>query len=152
MNLSQEQASSALHDLARAQRRLGVFSGYERAAPHLWLRGVIWIVGFSVTDLAPRYAGWVSLVLDVGGVACGVAIVRCQAGAAWGDDTEWMPRRMVVIALAIGLLIFASYDLMRPQGLAQYGAFPVLLMDLLYTLAGLFASLRWLVTGLVLRC
>ena len=57
---------------------------------------------------------------------------------------------MIGIALAIAVFIFATFDMLRPQTLLQYGAFPVLLMGLLYSLAGVWAGLRWLATGLAL--
>jgi len=143
-----------LRDIAQAQHRLDIFSGYRHAAPHLWLWGLIWIAGYGVTDLMPQLAGWVWLVLDVGGMAAGIAIGRhqmsAQARAAGGADRNLNSMRMIGIALVIVAFIFATFDMLRPQTLAQFGAFPVLLMGLLYSLAGLWAGARWLALGLVL--
>ena len=88
MNLSHEQASSALQDIAKAQRRLGVFSGYQRAAPHLWLWGLIWIAGYGVSDLAPQYAGWTWLVLNLGGILAGMVIGRRQIAGRGAGPVE----------------------------------------------------------------
>jgi hypothetical protein len=154
MNINREQASSALQDIARAQRRLGVFSGYQRAAPHLWMWGLIWIVGYGTTDLAPQFAGWTWLVLNLGGILVGYMIMQRQSVAAGQasavGEGQWIPQRMVGVALGIVIFIFATFDLLRPQTLVQYSAFPVLLMGLLYSLFGIWAGSRWLVTGLTL--
>lgn len=154
MNLSHEQASSALQDIAQAQRRLGIFTGYRQAAPHLWLWGAIWIVGYAISDLWPAQAGWGWLVLNSCGMLAAILIGRQQARQAGPVAATALPRgqslRVLGIALAIVLFIIASFDMLRPQTMLQYGSFPVLLMGLLYTLAGLWAGPRWLVTGLAL--
>ena len=154
MELSPEQAGSALRDIARAQRRLGIFSGYRYAAPHLWMWGLIWIAGYGATDLMPQVAGWIWLVLNVGGMAIGIAIgrhqMRTEARMRGEPDGDVTSMRMIGISVAIVIFIFATFDMLRQQTPAQFGAFPVLLMGLLYALAGLWAGLRWSIVGLVL--
>ena len=149
MNISHEQASSALQEIASAQRRLGIFTGYRNAAPHLWLWGAIWMAGYAATDLWPAESGWTWLVLNLGGITAGMLINRYQQTNTDLKATR-NSLRMLGVALAIVLFVFASFDMMRPQTPAQYGLFPVLLMGLLYTLLGIWVGPRWLVTGLAL--
>lgn len=154
MELSHEQASSALQDIARAQRRLGIFTGYHRAAPHLGWWGAIWICGYVASDLWPQRAGWAWLVLNLVGLLGGTLIVRRQQAAAdplaVAATGAGSTLRMLGAGLAMALFIVASFDLLQPQSAVQFGVFPVLLMGLLYTLLGLWIGARWLATGLVL--
>lgn len=154
MELSPQQASHALQDIASAQRRLGIFTGYRHAAPHLWLWGVIWIAGYAATDLWPGRAGWSWLALDAGGIGASLLIAWRQQprDGERHPDATWARTalRMALFGLAIVLFIFATYDLMQPRSTVQFGLFPVMLMGLLYTLLGLWVGARWLATGLVL--
>lgn len=154
MDINSEQAASALRDVARAERRLGVFSGYRHAAPHLWLWGVIWIVGYATMQWLPAQGGWVWLVLNVSGIAAAILIGQRQSAefrhADPTSDGGKIPQRILAIFAIVLAFIFASHSLMEPRTLVQFGAFPVLVMGMLYALAGVWAGTRWVLLGLTL--
>jgi hypothetical protein len=155
MDLSPEQASSALGDIASAQRRFAVFVGYQHAAPHFWLWGVIWLIGYSVTDLQPRYAGEAWLALNVVGFLTGAWLARgSQAPADRARDAargSWdLPALQVLfVGLAFTGFIGATFVLFAPTP-AQFGAFPALLVGFAYTVVGVWGGVRWLVAGISL--
>ena len=161
MSLSIQQAADALQDVARAQRRAAILRGYERGAPHFLLWGTIWLVGFAGTDLFPAHAGLLWLVLDVLGIGGGFLIVRAAAQAAasasasasayasaYGANTRQVGWRYAAVGLTFLAFIVATYYVMGAHTVAQFGAFPALLMGLLYTLAGIWRGARWAVVGI----
>lgn len=155
MNLSPEQASSALNDIAGAQRKVAIFTGYERGAPQFWLWGTIWLVGYSVTQFLPRYAGWAWLALNVLGFAAAAGLARAGIDPA-GATAEtarraknMQARHVLYVGLAFFLFIVATFVVFSPTP-AQYGAFPALLVGFAYSVAGIWSGVRWLVAGISL--
>lgn len=150
MSISQDEAAKALDEVGRTQRRSAVLRGYERGAPHFWLWGVIWVLGYSITDYRPDLAGWAWLVLDVTGWAGSMLLARQQRAAAQRTTARVYGFRLFgALALMIAFL-FATYYILPPTTGRQYGAFPALMMALLYSLVGLWAGVRWLAIGLAL--
>jgi hypothetical protein len=155
MDLNPEQASIALNDITQAQRKLAVFTGYQRGAPHLWLWGVIWLVGYSATDLQPRYAGETWLTLNLIGFLTGAWLARATAAPAGGTGdrarSPWdLPARQVLyVGLAFALFIAATFVLFTPTP-TQFGAFPALLVGFAYTVVGIWGGVRWLAAGISL--
>jgi hypothetical protein len=149
MSISTREATEALDDMARAQRRASTLRGYERGAPHFILWGLIWIVGYGVSDFAPPLSGPVWLVLDLAGVTGSFLIGRAAlAGAAMAS--RGYGRRFAALGATIFAFISAAYFVMKPHDMAQFGAFPALLMAGLYTAVGIWHGPRWTVAGVVL--
>ena len=149
MSISHDDAAKALEAVRSAQHRTRLVRGYERSAPHFWLWGVIWMLGYALTDLRPEYANWVWLALDVSGWIGSMLIARRQRTAAGSAATAAGWKIGAAVLLMAGFLV-ATYYVLAPTASKQYAAMPALMMALLYSLVGLLAGARWLTLGLAL--
>jgi hypothetical protein len=145
MPLSAAEAAETLRNIDLTARRSSNVYGYQAAAPHLMLWGVIWALGYSVTYLK---AGW--------NVSWIVLIVAGMIGSFWigarmkpaGKDYDW---RFGATALAVFLFIFAIFAIMPPHSSAQTGAFFPILVALFYSLIGIWTrGPRILITGIAI--
>jgi hypothetical protein len=149
MPISTEEAAEALKNIALVQRRASILRGYERGAPHVILWGLIWVVGYGLSDVVPSMAGPTWLVLNVLGVVVSfllgrAAIVRVpMAGEGYG-------RRYAALSAAMLAFILATYYVMKPRDAVQFGAFPALLVATIYTVLGIWRGARWAASGVVL--
>src|SRR4051812_48530830 len=84
MSLSPQDASAALDDIARAEARSATLRGYQRAAPHLFLWGVLWAVGYGLTDVFPAHANAIwSVIVPIGVLADLAAMRGGRSAGAW---------------------------------------------------------------------
>jgi len=145
MSLSSKEAAESLAQAEQARRRSAQLYSYSRTAPHLILWGSIWVVGYTQSDLLPKYEGWVWIALIVIGVITGAIIGRCSTRRPHGPYA-W--RMFAVAALAI-FFVFSTYAMMWPLHGGAAAAFPALITGTLYTGIGLWAGLRYVVAGIV---
>lgn len=153
MALSLNDANDALQEVARTQRRAAILKGYEYGAPYFLLWGTVWLLGYAGTDLWPARAGLIWLVLDAVGIGGGYLIARATpmgGGVATGDTVSQRSWRYAASGACFLAFILSTYYLMGAHTSAQFGAFPALLMSLLYTLTGLWRGGRWAVVGVSL--
>jgi hypothetical protein len=149
MPISTEEAAEALKNIALVQRRASILRGYERGAPQVILWGLIWVVGYGLSDVVPSIAGLAWIVLNVVGVAGSfvlgrAAVVRVpMAGEGYG-------RRFAALSAAMLAFILATYYVMKPREAVQFGAFPALLVAAIYTVLGIWRGARWAASGVVL--
>ena len=146
MTISPQQATEALIDIERAQRRAFVLRGYEVGAPHFLLWGLIWLVGYGLADLYPARAGWTWVILSMGGAFGGYLIDRAAAAKGLVAKDGW---RYMAAMGAILAFMFLTFAIMQPRESAQFGAFPALLVALLYVLAGIWMGVRWVFAGII---
>jgi hypothetical protein len=149
MPISTQEAAEALSNIALAQQRASILRGYERGAPHFVLWGLIWVIGYSVSDVAPNLAGPDWLVLDAIGITGSYFLGRTHAANAAIARKDYS-RRFAAAGATLFAFIFATYFIMKPHSAAQYGAFPALLMAAIYTVVGIWRGVRWTVSGVVL--
>lgn len=148
MPISTEEAAEALKNIALVQRRASILKGYERGAPHLILWGLIWVVGYGLSDVVPSIAGTSWLVLNVVGVAGNFLLGRAavvgvpMAGECYG-------RRFAALSATLLAFILATYYVMKPRDALQFGAFPALLVATIYTVVGVWRGVRWAASGVV---
>ena len=55
MVISHQDAAEALSTIETAQHRSATLRGYERRSPYLILWGVLWAVGYGLSDFAPAH-------------------------------------------------------------------------------------------------
>lgn len=147
MVLTSQQASESLGEVTAAQRKARQLQGYSKAAPHFFLWGLIWAVGYAGTEFFPANAGMLWLVLDVIGIAGSFLLGRASAAPAARTQRSV---NFLVASVALAAFIGATYYIMQPQTSAQAGAFPALVLALLYTAVGTIAGTRWIVIGVAL--
>jgi hypothetical protein len=145
MSLSSKEAAETLSDVEQAARRSARAFGYSKAAPHLIMWGVIWVIGYSATDLRPADAGLIWLALVVAGCTIGFLLGRSDSSA--GAKYSW---RFLGIAAILCLFIGATYTLMWPVSGSQTGAFIPLLFGTIYAGVGLWLGMRFLITGVAM--
>jgi hypothetical protein len=153
MVLTSQQASETLGEVAAAQRKASVLQGYAKSAPHFTLWGLIWVAGYAGTELLPAQAGLLWLTLDVIGIAGSFMMVRANAAASERSAAYSRPAQsasFLICVLAFVAFMGAAYYIMRPHTNAQFGAFPPLVMALLYTVVGSRAGTRWVAIGVAI--
>jgi hypothetical protein len=134
MSIQPREAAEALRDIAGAEQHSATAFRYQKVSPHLFLWGVIWIIGYGVVYLRPRdWVVWIPLLL-VGILASfwidrRAQIDRSPASAGW---------RYVLTILALFLFTSAVYAILPPSSSAQAGALIPLLVALCYVLLGLW--------------
>jgi hypothetical protein len=146
MTISPQQATEALLDIERAQRRAFAFRGYEAGAPHFLLWGAIWFVGYGLTEAFPAQAVLCWIALTLGGALGGYLLGKAAAARGLVSKDAWRYLAAVGSTVAFMLLTFA---IMQPRHGTQFGAFPALLVSFLYVLAGIWKGARWTVVGIL---
>jgi hypothetical protein len=149
MPISTQEAAEALSDIALAQHRASTLRGYERGAPHFVLWGLIWMVGYTLTDVAPGMAGLGWLVLDVIGITGSYFLGRAAAAGVSVASKNY-GRRFAAVGATMFAFVLATYFVMKPNSTEQFGAFPALLMAAIYTVVGIWRGARWAVSGLAI--
>jgi hypothetical protein len=147
MPIEPQDAANALKEIAHAQQRSGKAYGYQKAAPHLFIWGLIWIIGYAVTYVRPHwYLLWAFLVVigAVGSffVSWHTPTTGSQASYGW---------RYAATFIAVFLFIEALFAILPPQSGRQVDAFFPLLISLWYVLLGLWTrGTRIVLLGLAL--
>jgi len=146
MPLTPNEAADALRDIEQTGRRSGEAFGYRISAPYLVIWGVVWIVGYSGTDLAPRYSGilWSSLIILATAINLFVGY-RVSYHAGMGrKGNGWRYGALVAV---FWLFLIATYTVFGEAGPRQQGAFVPLAIAAIYAGTGLWTGLRFVVLG-----
>jgi hypothetical protein len=161
MALSPHEAAAALRDIGQARTRSARAYGYQQASPNLILWGVLWAVGYGLTDALPYRALPIWIAVDAIGLATSIAIgVRSRARsdparrlaiepgrtAGWASPQWGFPAALLIAFTFIA----AAIAVMSPVSGRQIGAFVPLVVAASYALAGIWIGLRFVVTGAVI--
>jgi hypothetical protein len=149
MPITTQEAADALQDIARTQHRASVLRGYERGGPHLILWGLIWVLGYGTCDLAPALANPAWLALDLVGI-CGSFLIGRAAVTSKTSASSGYGTRFAALGITIFAFVAATYYILQPHDLAQFGAFPALLVALIYSVVGIWRGSRWAIAGIAL--
>jgi hypothetical protein len=146
MPISHAEAQDTLRDIARTGRASATTYGYRHASPHLFIWGVVWILGYGLSYLRPEFgATWPALV--IAGTAASFW-VGWKSRPQGSKSYDW---RYAATALAAYVFITAIFAIMPPRTAMQAGAFFPILIALLYSLVGIWTrGARMLVAGIVL--
>jgi hypothetical protein len=146
MIVSPEQAADSLKEIAQTERRSAQAFGYARSSPHFIFWGVIWMLGYTGSDLLP-YPNRLWAVLSVVGVAGSITIGRNQRR----HDDPTLDRaasyRFLAGFAVIFLFVFALFAVMRPANPMVAGAVAPLVAAMFYALLGIWRGLRFLIAG-----
>lgn len=145
MAVSRNEAKDLLSDISRTERRSANAYGYSFAAPHFFLWGVIWMLGYGAAYLRPQW-GLVFPVLSVIGIIGSFIIGRTMKSVG-AQAMDW---RYVATVVAVFLFVTAFFNIMKPVNGMQVGAFFAVLVGLFYALVGIWTrGIRMIVLGLV---
>ncbi len=136
MTLPPQEAADALEEIQRARHRSATAYHDRKASPHLFLWGVIWILGYGATYAWPKEAGIVWWILVPIGFLGSWGIGRRGAGGK-SASANWRFGAMFVVAF---LFITALFTVLRPQSGEQAAAVVPLLIAFLYILVGILTS------------
>jgi hypothetical protein len=140
--LNADEAADALHQASAAERRSAQAYRYQRASPYLYLWGLIWLAGYGGSDLWPQFADWIWAGLIVTGVA--VSLRFGPGNGAMQISQAW---RIAASSLIFAAFFIATYRVLGPVGYLQQGAFPPLVVALIYMVLGLWIGWRFVVAG-----
>ena len=141
MTLSPQDASAALDDIARVEARSATLRSYQSAAPYLILWGVLWAVGYGLSDFFTRHTGAIWSVVIPIGVLADLVAMRGGRGGTW---------RYIASAAAAALFLVAVFLVMAPVSGRQVAAVIPLCVALIYVLRGIWAGPRHVVAGVVI--
>jgi hypothetical protein len=145
MSLTPNEAASALRDIEAAGRRSGQAFGYRISAPHLVIWGLVWVVGYGGTDLAPQFVNilWPAVVIlgTVASLVTGTLMAKASKNGRRGDG--WRYGLLVVVFWAF---LLATYSIMHP-GPREQGAFVPLAIAAIYAGIGMWMGLRYVLLG-----
>jgi hypothetical protein len=144
MPITNVEAQEALRDITRTSRASATTYGYQHASPHLFIWGVVWILGYGLSYLRPQFgATWPVLVL------AGTAASFWIGWKSRPRESKGYDWRYAATALAAFVFIAAIFAIMPPRTDAQAGAFFPILIALLYSLVGIWTrGARMLVAGI----
>lgn len=155
MDVSREDASRALDEIEAAGRRVRQVAWYREASPYLIAWGLVWMVGYAVTDLRPSAAGLAWLVAVSLGVAFTVLLtlrqmrMRAEQHALAPVERARRGRSMLLLGIALAGFFPAMFTVIGPLSSRQHGAFIALFWAFAYMAAGAWVGLRLFITGLV---
>lgn len=147
MSLSSQEAAESLAQAEQAGRRSKQAYFYHRSSPHLIMWGIIWIIGYGGTGLFHRYANPLWAVLVLIGCTGGVILARCRKPD--GSTTGPHAWRMAALMAIILFFVFSTYAILQPHFSRQFAAYPALITGTVYMAVGLWAGLRYVVSGIV---
>lgn len=151
MTLSSDQAAERLKEIDRTRRRSAMAYGYANSSPFFVMWGVIWMIGYTGTDLYPRYANLLWAVLTLAGVAGTIVMGRAcaQAGDPHPGINRYAGWRFLATWVAVGVFIAATFTIFGHATHEQQAAFTPLIVALFYSVVGIWLGARFLVTGIV---
>jgi hypothetical protein len=143
MPILPQDAADALQDIEHAGLRSAVAYRYQRSSPHLFLWGVIWMVGYAACYARPS-ASWIWPPIVLIGVM-GSFWINWRAVADRSRATlGW---RYAATLVALFLFLSALFAILPPRSNAQIDAFFPLLIALWYAMLGIWtraARIGWL--------
>jgi hypothetical protein len=142
MSITEENAAEAIRLVEEAAQRSKSLRGYQSAAPHLILWGVIYAVAYSGAYFQPDQSGLVWLVLVPSGVIGDVLISWRDRTCNWGLFTG--------IFLTFFAFVAATISIMHPRDPRQVAAFVPLVVAAAYAVLGMRLGRRLVFIGLAL--
>lgn len=144
MAISRDEAAQALKDVERMETLSGELRGYQGASPHFIVWGLVWMLGYAGSDLAPEYRTLIwGVAIGLGAVGGTLLGQRAAAGAT----SLW---HSLAIAGGMAALIGAIVVVLAPMQQDQVDAIIPLVIAAMYALAGLRFGLRFASCGVVL--
>ena len=150
MNITRDDAESALHHVESAQRRSVTLFQYGLASPFLVLWGVLWMAAGVVGTASPEHAGLGWLVVDIVGLA-GTGFLIVRQSRRYPDAGERMPMvRFVAMSAVVAAFVTAALTVVAPVTGVQVLMLITLLVAAIYMTAGVWFGARYAVVGAAL--
>jgi len=146
--ISSEQANQALKEVAITEQRSRAAYSYSQSAPHCFVWGAVWFLGYGAEGLVPVahlpgiWIGWWWTVLSLGGATASITIGCRQASR--NDHANW---RFAALFLIIWGYFLACFSILHPHSNQEVGAYIPLLFAAIYAATGLWLGLRYIFIG-----
>src|SRR5581483_11818611 len=101
MSLTPDEAAASLRDAEQIQHRSREMQIYRNSAPHCFIWGTVWLVGYGATGIAPHYANYVWWTFLPAGWLSGM-VVRFLQGKRKRTEQNWR------VAALMGIIFLAS--------------------------------------------
>lgn len=153
MPIPPQEAANALRDIEHTQQHSGQIYHYQKSSPHLFLWGVVWIIGYAVTYARPTwYLLWPFLAVI--GIIGSFLVSRLIPTAGSRTALGW---RYAATFVAVALFIEALFAILPPKSSLQIDALFPLLVAIWYVLLGVWTrggriALLGLALGLLTVC
>ena len=150
MSMSQDEASSALHDIEATERRSRTLFSYSLASPYLLMWGVLWLIAGVVGAVSSAHTGIGWSVVDMVGLVGNAGLMVRQAWRC-GERGErvrllrYFGTAAVLVAF-IGLTLMVFAPVAGPEILMLF----TLLVAAGLTIAGCWSGLRYAAVGVAL--
>jgi len=146
MTLSPADATAALRDAQQVEVRSARLRGYQSAAPHLMIWGVVWAVGYMLNYLRPDWVNFTWLPLVTLGVAGDIV-------AAKADGRSQLPTATYLwFGAAYAVLCIGTIAIMQPHDAGQVAAFNALVVAASYVILGALGAPRIMAIGVGMAC
>lgn len=142
MSIQPEEAANTLHDIEDAGRQSARAYRYQKASPHFFLWGGVWVVGYAATygGLRPVMVWPVLVILGIAGSFW----IGWRSGAKSSRAYAW---RYATTVLTAFLFIEALLAILPPKSNLQVDALFPLLVALAYAMLGIWTGgtrIAWL--------
>jgi len=143
MPVSPQEAAQALQSIASTERHSATLRGYRGAAPHLVLWGLLWAVGYGLTEAMPARGTVIWAVIVLVGIAAGLAAMfrKGSRPAAW---------RYAAVTATLIAFCAATFAIMAPIDSRQVAAFIPLVIAASYVIGGIWFGARYAAAGIAI--
>ena len=152
MNITKNDAKSALHAAGKSEEYSLTLYHYEMASPYLLLWGILWIIAGIISALSPDNTKMAWLIVDtVGIVVTGYLVVGdARRFDKYNARSEWL--RFMAAVVVLVLFIAATLAIFSPVSDIQIQSFITMLIAMIYMILGFWTGYRLTVIGAVLAC
>ena len=146
--ITAEQAADVLKEVATTERRSAEAYSYSQTAPHCFVWGAVWFLGYGAEALAPiahpqwMWLGWWWLALSMSG-----ALASTRIGVQQGSRRNSNACRMTALFAIMWLFTLALFQIMHARELQIAAYFP-LAFSAIYAAIGLWLGLRYILVGI----
>ena len=150
MNVSKDDALSALHDIEATEHRSRTLFSYSLASPYLLMWGALWLIAGTVGAVSPAHVGIGWSAVDIVGLVGNASLMIRQAWRC-GERSERVHLlryfgTAAVLAAFIGLIFMVFAPVTGAEILMLF----TLLVAAGFAIAGCWSGLRYAAVGLAL--
>ena len=150
MNITKNDAETALRDAGQAGERSLTLFHYEMASPYLLLWGVLWVTAGIVGVLSPEHTGTGWLVIDTVGIIATGYLVAGDARRLAKNNARVEGLRFVATVVVLTAFLTMTFTIFAPVSGVEIQAFITILIASIYMVFGFWTGYRLSVIGAVL--
>ena len=150
MNVTKNDAETALRDAGRAAEHSLTLFHYEIASPYLLLWGILWIVAGIIGAISPENTGMGWLIVDTIGIVATGYLVASNARCFAIDSARSEGLRYVASVFVLSAFITMTFVVFAPVSGVEIQTYITILIASIYMIVGLWTGYRLAVIGAIL--